>query len=234
MRFFYDLHIHSALSPCGDTDMTPNNIVNMALLKGLDIIAVSDHNSCGNVRSVQKAAGDRLLVIPAMELETSEEVHLLCLFPDLESASKMEDAIRSKTPFIKNRPEIFGNQYYFDENDNILGEEESLLVRATGIDIYSAVKMAGELGGVAVPAHIDRSSYSILSNLGFIPPDLKIGAVEITSDGREAMAEEYKSLAVLTNSDAHYLWDISERDYFIELPEKSISCVLSHLSCKNL
>ena len=107
MKLYYDLHIHSALSPCGDNDMTPNNIVNMSLLKGLDVIAVTDHNSCGNVRAVQKAAEGRLLVIPGMEIETSEEVHILGLFPCIESAEEMEGIIKDLSAPIKNRPEIF-------------------------------------------------------------------------------------------------------------------------------
>ena len=89
MKLYYDLHIHSALSPCGDMDMTPNNIVNMSIIKGLDMIAVTDHNSCGNVRAVMEVAGDRLLVIPGMEVETSEEVHVVCYFPDIERCEKM-------------------------------------------------------------------------------------------------------------------------------------------------
>ena len=114
MKLYYDLHIHSALSPCGDMDMTPNNIVNMSIIKGLDIIAVSDHNSVGNVRSCLKVAErSDLVVVPAMEVETSEEVHVLCLFPDIESAEKMAEQVYAALGDIKNRPEIFGDQKNF-------------------------------------------------------------------------------------------------------------------------
>lgn len=231
MKYFYDLHIHSALSPCGDNDMTPNNIVNMSLLKGLDIIAVTDHNSCGNVRSVIKAAGDKLLVIPGMEIETSEEVHIVCYFKDIESAEKMSEIVKKHLPPVKNRAEIFGNQYYMDELDEIIGEEETLLVNATTLDIYSVFSIAEENGGIAVPAHIDRTSYSVLSNLGFIPPDLNVPAVEITKQNLEKMKSDYQTFKILTNSDAHYLENISEQENHMNIFSKTTKDVLDFL-CK--
>ncbi len=229
MKMYYDLHIHSALSPCGDNDMTPNNIVNMALLKGLDVIAVADHNSCRNVRSVMKAAGDRLLVIPAMEIETSEEVHMLTLFSSIDAAEEMERILIEKSNCLKNRAEIFGNQYIMNEYDEIIGEEERLLVTATGLDVYEVIKEVQKMGGAAIPAHIDRDSYSILSNLGFIPPDLKVGALEITPKNREKMQGEYERFLILSNSDAHYLGDISERNFTLDISNKKICEILSKL-----
>ena len=232
MKLYYDFHIHSALSPCGDMDMTPNNIVNMSVLKELDAIAITDHNSCGNVRSAMKVAGERILVIPGMEVETSEEVHMVCLFPVIEKAEAMEEIIREASNFPDNKPEIFGNQYYMDENDEITGEEEKLLVSATGLDIYNVVKYVNKLGGVTYPAHIDRTSYSVLSNLGFIPPDLKIDTVEITLKNRESMENEYKQYNVVTSSDAHYLWDISEKNYHLDIMNKNVDEILAKLSKK--
>lgn len=229
MEIFYDLHIHSALSPCGDNDMTPNNIVNMSILKGLDVIALTDHNSCGNVRSAIAAAAGRILVIPGMEIETSEEVHMVSLFPNVESAEEMERILRSSCAPVKNRPEIFGNQYYMDENDEIIGEEENLLVTATGLDIYSVTENVRALGGAVMPAHIDRSSYSVLSNLGFIPPDLSVKSVEITAKNRESMLDEYSKYNVFTDSDAHYLWDISEPLYSLDISNKNIVEILSKI-----
>lgn len=211
--------------------MTPNNIVNMSLLKGLDIIAVTDHNSCGNVRSVIKAAGDKLLVIPGMEIETSEEVHIVCYFKDIESAEKMSEIVKKHLPPVKNRAEIFGNQYYMDELDEIIGEEETLLVNATTLDIYSVFSIAEENGGIAVPAHIDRTSYSVLSNLGFIPPDLNVPAVEITKQNLEKMKSDYQTFKILTNSDAHYLENISEQENHMNIFSKTTKDVLDFL-CK--
>ena len=211
--------------------MTPNNIVNMSLLKGLDIIAVTDHNSCGNVRSVIKAAGDKLLVIPGMEIETSEDVHIVCYFKDIESAEKMSKIVKKHLPPVKNRREIFGNQYYMDELDEIIGEEETLLVNATTLDIYSVFSIAAENSGIAVPAHIDRTSYSVLSNLGFIPPDLNVPAVEITKQNLEKMKSDYQTFKILTNSDAHYLENISEQENHMNIFSKTTKDVLDFL-CK--
>lgn len=226
IRLYYDLHIHSALSPCGDNDMTPNNIVNMAIIKGLDVIAVTDHNSCGNAAAVMEAAGDNILVVPGLEAETSEEVHVACYFPTLEGAYELERIIKASSPPVKNRPEIFGHQYYMDAQDNIVGEEENLLVSASGLDIYALVDTVRRLGGAAVPAHIDRSSYSVLSNLGFLPPDLCVSTLEITEKNRSRLAPEYKDFNILTSSDAHYLENIAEREYFLELLKKNAQTVV--------
>ena len=229
MKYYYDMHIHSALSPCGDKDMTPNNIVNMAIIKGLDIIAVTDHNTCGNVRAVMTAAAGRIIVVPGMEIETAEEVHVVCYFPDIEKAEAMECIIRRHLPPIANKAEIFGNQYYMDAEDEIIGEEETLLVSATTLDISSVFRLAKEYGGRAVPAHIDRQSYSILANLGMIPPDLPVSAVEITGRNREKLEIDYKKYKILTNSDAHYLEDIAEPLYQIELLSKNAEDAVKYL-----
>lgn len=226
------MHIHSALSPCGDNDMTPNNIVNMSLLKGLDVIAITDHNTCGNAAAVMAAAGENLLVIPGMEVETSEEVHMACYFPTLDAALAMEREVKKALPPIKNRPEIFGNQYYMNENDEITGEEETLLVSATMLDIYEVVALVKSLGGAAVPAHIDRSSYSVLSNLGFMPPDLEVSALEITEKARNSLAGNYPDFRIITNSDAHYLEDIAERQFWLDLARKNAQTVVDFL-CRN-
>ncbi len=212
--------------------MTPNNIVNMSLLKELDMIAITDHNTAGNCRAVMEAAGDNILVIPGLEVETSEEVHVVCYFPDVEAAEKMEKAVKNSTPFIENRPEIFGRQLYMNAQDEVIGVEKNMLVRASGLDIYEVVTICRELGGIAVPAHIDRSSYSILSNLGFIPPDLKTPTLEITEKARNAMSEKYPDFQIITNSDAHYLENISERYYSLELSHKTAQSVIDFL-CNN-
>ena len=234
MKIYYDLHIHSALSPCGDNDMTPNNIVNMSILKGLDAIAITDHNACGNVRAAMKVAEDKIIVIPGMEIETAEEVHMVSLFPDIESAEEMERIIRKNSIPVENKIDIFGNQYYMNENDEIIGEESNLLVTATGLDIYSVVINVKDLGGVVYPAHIDRSSYSVLSNLGFIPPDLNFTTVEITAKKRAEMESAYSDYNVITSSDAHYLWDISEKTYDLDISDKNAGEILSKLSDKKI
>ncbi len=232
MKMYYDLHIHSALSPCGDEDMTPNNIVNMAILKGLDVISVTDHNSCGNVRSVMEVAGDSILVIPGMEIESAEEIHILAYFSEIEQAERMEELLKQNSTYVKNRPEIFGRQLYLDSNDEIIGEEDRLLVMASNLSIQEIFSYVRECGGVPVPAHIDRTSYSVISNLGSIPQEIEANAVEITAPNREKWDGNYPYLEVLTSSDAHYLGDISERLNYLDISTKNIADFLGKLSNK--
>ena len=231
MKLYYDFHIHSVLSPCGDNDMTPNNLINMSIIKGLDAVALTDHNACENVRAAAAVAGDKIIFIPGMEVETSEEVHIVTLFPTADAAEEMQRILVDSSPYIPNRPEIFGNQYIMDENDEICGEIDRMLVTASGLDIYTVVAAAKDLGGIAYPAHIDRESYSVLSNLGFIPPDLDISAVEITEKSRTALEGEYSNrYNIITSSDAHYLWDISERNHYIEVSDASVRGILNAIS----
>ncbi len=220
MKIYYDLHIHSALSPCGDEDMTPNNIVNMATLVGLDMIAVTDHNSAGNIRAVQEVAKGKIKVVPGIEVTTAEEVHVLCYFPTVDAAEDMGDYLKKNMSGIKNNPEIFGRQLLMDAEDNITGEEELLLVSAVNLDIYSVQKAVKEREGMFVPAHIDRSSYSVISNLGFLPPDLDIDGIEITEDGLKSLVKQYSNYEILTSSDAHYLENISEKKKYIQTEDK--------------
>lgn len=229
MMYAYDLHIHSALSPCADDDMTPGNITAMAALKGLDIIAIADHNSCGNVRAVIEAAKNySITVLPAMEVETAEEVHVVCYFPDIASAEKMHGVLKAGMMKIKNNPLTFGNQFYMDADDNIIGIEENLLVSATSLSFQEVFLKAKESGGFAVPAHIDRQSYSVISNLGFIPPDTDVQFVEITAKNLDVWKGKYTKYGILTNSDAHNLGNIAERERFLEISDKNIDSIMKY------
>ncbi|MEA4815643.1 MAG: PHP domain-containing protein [Lachnospiraceae bacterium] len=237
MKFSYDLHIHSALSPCGDNDMTPNNIVNMAMLQGLDIIAVTDHNSCGNVEAAIKVSeGTGVLVVPGMEAETSEGIHVVCFFPDIKIAMKAHDIIKNRLPGIKNKEKIYGEQFYMDATDEITGKEENLLVVSSDISIYELFDIVSDLGGACVPAHVDRESYSIMAVLGAIPEDLNVNTIEIS---KNKIPEEYikenpyiGKYKYITSSDAHYLEDISENTNFIDIPEKTPKAVIKYLKEK--
>jgi PHP family Zn ribbon phosphoesterase len=230
MKIYYDLHIHSALSPCADDSMTPNNIVNMSLIKGLDIIAVTDHNSCGNVRSILKAAeGTGLVVVPGIELETSEEVHVLCYFESIEAAGEMEQIILKSRKPIKNRIDIFGNQLYFDSDDHVIGTEDRLLSTASGLSFSKAINEVIKLGGVPVPAHIDRPSFSVISNLGFMPETDSIKTVEATGRGAAEIIKQYHNYRVIINSDAHTLGDISEKEYCLDIMHKKAEKILKYL-----
>ena len=230
MKYYYDLHIHSALSPCGDNDMTPSNIVNMAYLKELSMIAVCDHNSCLNIEPVIHAAENLpLTVIPAMELETAEEVHCLCYFRDLETALKFGVYVSENTSKIqlndKNK-KIYGEQIIFGENDEIKGNVDHLLITASDISIETAEKEVHKLNGIFIPAHFDKSANSVSANLGFLPPSLKIDGVEWFSyppnEKFLKMNRGIEKLPYLKNSDAHYLHQISEKENFLDLEDNTV------------
>jgi len=214
--------------------MTPNNIVNMACLKGLDIIAITDHNSAENVQAVIKSAsGKKLVVVPGMEVETKEEVHLVCLFPSFDSALRMQDIIHAALPDRRNREDIFGRQLIMDEHDGILSESVRFLLTAANISIKDVVNAVLEMGGAVIPAHADRTSCSIISNLGIMPeyPDIKYLELSKGCSTKEFL-QKYPYLygyEFIKSSDAHRLGDILEREDFIDLPELSISCLLNAL-----
>ncbi|HPU58982.1 MAG TPA: PHP domain-containing protein [Candidatus Avimonas sp.] len=235
MRFFYDLHIHSCLSPCGDTDMTPNNIVNMAKLKGLDIIALTDHNSSKNCPALLKAAERAgVLALPGMELCTAEECHVVCLFPNLDAALEFDKMVEKSLPDIKNNPDIFGEQIIMDGDDTITGTYPTLLTTASSIGLDEAANLAGRFGGVAVPAHIDRPSFSVISVLGDVPGE-GFSAYEISGlNCVDTLSQRYPAISgktILINSDAHYLSDINETGPWLELgflsPENVIGALLN-------
>lgn len=238
MKVYGDLHIHSALSPCSDEDMTPNNIVNMAQLKGLDFIAVTDHNSMKNVEVISKiadAAG--ILVVPGMEIESREEVHLLCLFKELEMAIQFDSIIYEKLPNIKNNINVFGNQSIFDEKDNVIAFEEKLLLNAVDIGIDQVYDIVRSMGGVVIPSHIDRQSNSIVSNLGTIPENLCFKYLELSGNCSENSLEKLKKTIsnfdryqILKSSDAHNLGMILEKSFFLEVSNLSLNAIIKTLS----
>lgn len=215
----YDLHIHSCLSPCGDNDMTPNNIVNMAYLKQRDIIALSDHNTTKNCRAAVTAAKENelpLTVIAAVEITTSEDIHVLVLFPDVDSAEKFEtEIIEPRRIKIKNDTKIFGEQIIMDENDEKTGEYEYLLINAIDLSVDEIKDKADYYNAVAVPAHIDKTENGLLAILGSFPDYIGFGAIEIKdSKKNEELINRYnlQGLTIINDSDAHYLWDITEAD----------------------
>jgi len=222
---YYDFHIHSCLSPCGDNDMTPNNIVNMAALSGLDTIAISDHNTIGNVKAameVGKSCG--VNVIPGMEVETSEEVHILTLYPSLEAAEVVAKEVYKRLPDIKNKTEIFGEQIYMDCDDNIVGYEDKLLISPADISFDELYDLVKSVGGLFIPAHVDRHSYSVLTNLGFIPEEFDIKFIEVSTATTDLESylqarSDLKKYKVLRNSDAHYLENMSMKDAFLDIDD---------------
>jgi len=231
---YYDLHIHSCLSPCGSEDMTPYNIAGMAALKGLDVIAVTDHNSCKNCPAVLAAAKEYgLLAVPGMELTTSEEVHAVCLFGSLKTAMEFDAYVHDRLLPIKNREEIFGRQEIYGLDDCLAGTEELLLISATSISFEGLWELVRSFGGIMIPAHLDKPANSLISNLGFVPMDSRFTAAELHDMKRlhelKRRNPYLEQCRILSNSDAHYLEDIREPEFTIEVAQHTAEGVIRAL-----
>ncbi|MDR0670885.1 MAG: PHP domain-containing protein [Oscillospiraceae bacterium] len=234
MRLFYDLHLHSCLSPCGDADMTPGNIVGMAALCGLQLIALSDHNTCRNTPAfVACAERAGLLALPAMEMTTREEIHILCLLPTLPAAAAFSDYVYRRLPDIRNDEAIFGAQLIMDAEDTVIGREPRLLASAADIGVYDVAALVTSYGGVALPAHVDRPSFSLFANLGFFDPAMGFTAVEISSYAEpEAFCRVHpglEGLMTVQNSDAHDLGCIRDAAHVLEVPARTPQAVIEAL-----
>ena len=226
-RYRYDLHVHSCLSPCADDDMSPANLAGMAALCNLQLVALTDHNTCGNCGAFLQACRQYGIVgVPGMELTTAEEIHLICLFPTLEAAERFDRAVREKRLPVKNRPAVFGNQLFMDAEDQVLGEEPLLLIPATQLSLEDGAALALSYGGAAFPAHIDRPSNGILGILGSLPETPYFPTLELND---RANLDEYRETYGLQNrrllcsSDAHHLWQLREDNPTLELDDEPYS-----------
>lgn len=229
-RYYYDLHVHSCLSPCGDNDNTPNNLVGMAVLNGLQILALTDHNTCRNCPAFFEAAKKQgIIPVPGMELTTAEDIHMVCLFPDLESALAFDEEIGKRRIRIPNRPDIFGDQLVMDGEDEVIDTEPDLLSNATTVTVDEAPALAERFGGVCYPAHIDRESNGIIATLGMMPIGVHYPTVELHDGAKEAQYRENHDLAgsrVVVCSDAHCLWDVAEAEHWLDIDDEPYSSAL--------
>ena len=231
-KYYYDFHIHSCLSPCGDDDSTPNNIAGMGAIAGLNIMALTDHNTAKNCPAFFVAAKKNgIIPIAGMELTTSEDIHIVCLFEELDDAMSFDEEISKRYRLkIKNRVDIYGEQYIMDGEDNVIGTEEYFLPIATNISIDEVPELVRGFGGVCFPAHIDRQANGIIATLGTFPETPYFGAVEFHDiSNKDAILSEYPSLTeklILCGSDAHYLWDIKDKEAYFELEDEPYSSEL--------
>lgn len=217
--------------------MTPANITGMAAVKGLDVIAVTDHNSCKNCNPVLKMAQEYgITAIPGMELCTEEEVHVVCLFPDLYAAMDFDSYVYSKMLQIPNREKIFGEQLLYNENDAIIGKEPNLLICNTSISFDDVFHLTEERNGLMIPAHIDKTANSLIANLGFVPPDSRFTCAELKDLSRlpELRGENpyLNHCHIINNSDAHYLEYIHEPDFTIDAAENTAKAILEALKTR--
>ena len=227
-RYYYDFHIHSCLSPCADNDMTPNNIAGVCALAGLQIAALTDHNSTKNCPAFYKAAKKQgIIPIAGMELTTAEDIHVVCLFERLEDAMAFGEDVDGRRIRIPNRTDIFGDQIITDEEDEPIGIEEDMLPNATMLSLEEVPPLVAQYNGVCFPAHIDREANGIIAILGTIPESPDFGCAELRDfENREAYAEQYpllKNKLMLCGSDAHYLWDIRDANTYFDLDDEPYS-----------
>jgi len=202
MRYKADFHIHSCLSPCAALEMGPFDIVCRAKEVGLNAIALTDHNCTFNLPAFGKiCAAENMACLYGLEVTSMEEVHLLCLFDDLEKAMEFGERIYESLPPVPNHPDQFGDQPIVNEHNEIIGFAEKFLINATSFDVHSLLELTHSFGGLFIPAHIDRQAYGIIAQLGFLPVD-DYNAVELTRWGRKELAGAYP---VIRNSDSHNL-----------------------------
>lgn len=211
--YWVDLHVHTVLSPCGELEMGAPDIVRQAREAGVDIIGISDHNSCENFPAVDAAANGHPLVLPCVETQSAEDVHTLCVFADYATALSYKEWLWLGIRPIANSTEHFGYQLVIDETNDIIREEEVLLIQGAAYEVDQVVAKTRELGGLAILAHVDRPAFSYTASLGQPPADYPADAFELSrrlsfTDAAE-WRERYPGRAFIRSSDAHMLSDLS-------------------------
>jgi predicted metal-dependent phosphoesterase TrpH len=225
--FQADLHIHSKLSPCGSWEMMPRRVVEQARLAGLDIIAICDHNAAENVAAFRDTAeGTGLVVIAGIEITTAEEIHVVGLFPDQQSARKVSSRVQSTLPVTDSGyADRFGAQILMDRDGNILGSEKRALAMATTFTLEETVALIQGCGGLAIPAHIERPSFSVYSQLGDLPRGIPFNAVEVSPVEQRPIGLREKfaryGFPMVGSSDSHYIHEIGRARTLIKAREAS-------------
>lgn len=217
-----DLHIHTLLSPCGDLEMSPANIVEVAAQKKIDILGIADHNSTKHALLIKKLAAEKgIFTLCGAEVTTREEVHCLAFFENVDALAQFQQYLDEHIAKVKNDPKYFGHQVVVDEEEMIVEEVDHLLISAINQSVEQVEKKVHQLDGLFIPAHIDRPKYSLTSQLGFVPPDIKADALEISRHTtREEVLKKFpylKSFTFTTSSDAHFPDDIGKKVCLFEM-----------------
>ena len=219
-KYYYDFHIHSCLSPCADNDNTPNNIAGMATLCGLNVVALTDHNTCRNCPGFFEAAKKQgIIPIAGMELTTSEDIHIIFLFEQLEDAMEFSEEVNTRRILFPNRVDVYGEQYVMDGNDEVVDTDPYLLSNATTISVDECPALAERFNGICYPAHVDRQANGIIATLGIFPDIQGFKCCEFHDAEK---IDEYLNnhpigdRHIIVSSDAHFLWDMrDENKYFL-------------------
>lgn len=228
-----DMHIHTCLSPCADLEMSPKNIIREAKRKGLDIIGICDHNSAENFPAMEKSADmEGIKAIGGIEITSREEVHILGLFGTSRDLIRMQEAVYSKLKGV-NDEDRFGLQVVVNEKDEVLGFNNKLLIGATELAVEEVVGLIHRFNGIAIAAHIDREGFSIIANLGFIPEDLELDALEIIEPANCDKFRSGREPVFITSSDAHFIKDIGQRYTFFFMRERTFEEIRKCLNKEN-
>ncbi|MCL5998503.1 MAG: PHP domain-containing protein [Chloroflexi bacterium] len=225
--FIAELHVHTVLSPCAEIEMIPPLIVQEALDHGINLIAITDHNASANVRAVQTAArGTELAVLAGMELQTREEVHLLCLFDTAQQVEDWQATVDLFMPGIENNANLFGEQFVVDESGEYIQTEKRLLITSADLSLHEAVEGVRALGGMAIPAHVNRKAFSLIANLGLVPTDVPFDALEISRhlsiDEAVRQYPQLKGYPLIQSGDVHRLDEFLGKNVFkVEAPTVS-------------
>jgi PHP family Zn ribbon phosphoesterase len=214
-----ELHCHTVLSPCAEVEMIPPLIVEAAIERGINLLAITDHNASANVEAVQKAArGTELIVLPGMELQTREEVHLLCLFDTQEQSVEWQHVVDRHLPSLENDIEHFGEQFVVDETGEFIRRETQLLLTSASLSLEDAIGQVRAIGGLAIPAHVNRPAFGLIANLGFVPVDVQLDALEISRHLSVADAPkkfpQIKGYPLVQGGDAHRLDELLGANVF--------------------
>ncbi len=223
-----DLHIHTVLSPCAELEMSPDAIIKRALEKKINIIGITDHNStrqCKVVKQLGEEVG--ITVLCGVEINTKEEVHCLAFFENIEKLNEFQVYLDFHLPIVKNKSELFGDQVWVDKNNNILGEEERLLIVGLDVSMDEIAEKVESMDGLFIPAHVNKSRFSVTSQLGFLSSDVPVSAIEINAN---VNVEEFEKkhpwvmkYSIIASSDAHTLQQIGSSYTLMLLNEPSFN-----------
>lgn len=211
-----DFHVHSLLSPCAEIEMTPHYIMMQAAAVGVNVVAITDHNSSGNLPAAIRASEKYgIKVFPGMEVECREEAHIVVLFDKMRQLAAWQKIVDGVMSGLDNKPEKFGAQFVVDDDDNLIREETRMLLGPLKMGAEEVVRQVNALGGMCFAAHVDKKAYSLLTNLGFLPPDMGFAAAEISRNNLQELQENklkrlVGNLPYVTDSDAHMLRDFME------------------------
>lgn len=232
-----DLHTHTVLSPCGDLEMSPRQIVRQAKAKGVDILGITDHNSTKNCLVLEEIAKEYdLMILKGAEVTSKEEVHCLTFFEKDDELFEFQEYLEQHLPHIENDVNKFGYQVVVDREENITEQVNWLLISALDVSINEIEKKVHDLNGLFIPAHIDRARHSLLSQLGFVPADLNCDALELSKFvAKNEFVKQNQYLAdncFIQSSDAHYLTDVGTITTTFQMFDKSFQEVA--LALKNI